>query len=112
MAAVPVLSRVQRVFLLQMCGVLQQQRGQLNRRGIGVDGPAIAIFHQTRQPARMVQVRVRQHHVINRLRIDRQRSLVAVAQFVRALKNAAIHQQPFAARFHQILRSGDRARGA
>src|SRR2546423_1538365 len=88
-----------------MSRVLQQDSREFNGGRIGKDRPAIARFHHHWQPSGVVQVRVREHQKVNRLRIDRQGLAVAVLQFLRALKNSAIHQQPLAHRFDQILRT-------
>src|SRR6516164_9144111 len=99
------LLRILRFFFLQVSRILQQNLRQLNRRRIRIDRLVVPIAHQHRQPSGVVQMRVRQHQVINRLRIDRQRIPVPLLQVIRALKQSAIHQQLLARRFHQIFRS-------
>jgi hypothetical protein len=60
----------------------------------------------------VIEMSVRQDYIVDRFRIDRERLVVAVAQLVRALKNAAIYEQSLAVRFHEIFGSGNRARRA
>ena len=91
---------VLRLFFLQVRGVLQQQLRQLNRCRIGKNRPAIAVARQHGQPARMVQVCVRQYRVVNRLRIPWQRLKIPLFQLVGSLKESAIHQQLLARSIH------------
>src|SRR6266705_6656922 len=86
-----------------MRGVLEQNGGQLDGGWVCKDRPAVAIFGQHWQPAGVIQVRVREHGVIDRFRVGRQRLVISVLQFLRPLKDAAIHQQPFARCLHQIF---------
>src|SRR6266446_3109742 len=86
-----------------MRGVLEQNGGQLDGGWVCKDRPVIAILGQHWQPAGVIQVRVREHGVIDRFRIDRQRLVISVLQFLRPLKDAAIHQQPFARCLYQIF---------
>src|SRR6266852_6673318 len=86
-----------------MRGVLEQNGGQLDGGWVCKDRPAVAILGQHWQPAGVIQVRVGEHGVIDRFRIDRQRLVISVLQLLRPLKDAAIHQQPFARCLYQIL---------
>ena len=104
--------RVQRILLLQMSGVLQQNSRKLNRRRICEDWPAIARFRQHRQPSRVVQVRVRENEIVDRFRADWQRLVVAILQLLRTLKNPAVHQQAFARCFDEIFRTRNASRRA
>ena len=97
---------VLRLFFLQVRGVFQQQLRQLNRCWIGKNRPAI-VARQHGQPARMVQVCVRQYRVGNRLRVHWQRLKIPLFQLVGSLKESAIHQQLLARRLHQVFRSGN-----
>src|SRR5260370_913186 len=86
-----------------MRGILEQNGGQLDGGWVCKDRPAVAILGQHWQPAGVIQVRVGEHGVIDRFRIDRQRLVISVLQLLRPLKDAAIHQQPFARCLYQIL---------
>src|SRR5271170_5343155 len=55
-------------------------------------------------------MRVRQHQVIDRLRVHRQWVPVPVFQVVRPLKQPTIHQKPFPCCFHQIFRTSHASR--
>src|SRR5713101_349025 len=86
-----------------MRGVFEQNGGQLDGGWVCKDRPVVAILGQHRQPAGVIQVRVREHGVIDRFRIGRQRLVISVLQLLGPLKDAAIHQQPFARCLYQIL---------
>jgi hypothetical protein len=55
----------------------------------------------------VVQMCVRQHQIVDRLRIHWQWLEIPLAELLCALKNTAIDQQPFAACFDKIFRSSD-----
>src|SRR6266404_3413922 len=95
------------ILFLQVRGILQGNRRQFNRRWIRVNRSFVAIAHQARQPARVVEVRMRQHTIVDRLRMHRQRLEVPSAQLRRPLKNSAIQQQFFPRCLHQIFRARD-----
>jgi len=82
---------VQRIFLLKVSGVLQQDGREFNRCWICEDRSAIARFRQHRQPSSVVQVRVSENEIVDRLRVNRQGLVVAVLEFLRTLKNSAIY---------------------
>src|SRR5271170_7378061 len=96
---------MERVFFLQMRRILEQNLGEIDRRRIGEDRSAITVFDEHRKPAGMVQMGMRQDHVINRLRINRERFKVSLAELLRTLKNSAIHEQPLAGYLDKIFRS-------
>jgi hypothetical protein len=60
----------------------------------------------------VIEMRVREHQPMNARGRNRQRVPVAQAKLFLALEEPAIDQQPFAARFQQVLRPGNRAGGA
>ncbi len=60
----------------------------------------------------MVNVGVGQHDPVDRRRIDRQAVPVPLAEFFRALEEAAVHEQALAARFDQVFGSRNAARGS
>src|SRR5260370_28838608 len=43
--------------------------------------------------------------IVDRLGVNGQRLVVAVLQFLRALENSTVHQQPFAGRFDEVFRT-------
>ena len=94
---------VPRIFFLQMRRILQQNSGEVDGSGIGEDGAAVTILDEHRQPTGVIQMRVRQHHVVDRLRINREWFEVSFVEFLRALKYAAIDEQAFARRFHEVF---------
>ena len=100
------------LLLLQVRRVRQQQRGEVPRAGGGEDGPVVAGAHQARQPAGVIDVGVRQHHHVDRLRLHRQRRPVALAQLLGALEQAAVHQHAHPVVLEEESGAGDRARRA
>ena len=103
MLAEPLLVRVGRIFFLEMSGIRQNNLGQIHRGRRCQDLAAKAVFHQARNIADVVQMRVRQQQPLNARGRHGQRIPVAQPQFLRALKESAIHHQAFAAGFQQIL---------
>jgi len=63
------------------------------------------VAHEPRQIAGVIEVSVGQHAPVDRRRLFRQRIPVPQPQLLETLKQSAIHQQPLAFRFDQILRS-------
>ncbi len=112
MAAVFLGLGVLRVLFLNVARIAEENATQLNRRRICINWIAVALAHQTRQPAGVVQMRVRQHAPINRFRVNGKWIPIAILQFAISLKKSAVHQKPFAFRFHQVLRAGDTPGGA
>jgi hypothetical protein len=84
------------VFFLKVAGIAQENAAQLDGRPVGIDRIAVAVLHQTRQPAGVVQVRVGENTPINRPRINGKRIPVALLEFAASLKEPAIHQEPLA----------------
>jgi hypothetical protein len=60
----------------------------------------------------VVQVRVSENEIVDGLRVDGQRLVIAVLQFLRALKNSAVYQQPLPGRLDQIPRTCNASRRA
>jgi len=83
----------------------KSSRRQINRRRVRKYRPFISIPHQNRQPSRVIQMSVRQHQIVDRPGINRQRLEIAIAQLGQSLKNPTIYQQPLACRLHQIFRT-------
>ena len=50
--------RALRIFQLEVSGIFQQNASKLDARWIREDRAAIAIFHENRQPAGVIQMRV------------------------------------------------------
>ena len=109
MGTVAVLGRMRGVFFHQVRGIREQQSAQFLRRRIGKNRAAEAAAHQARQVTCMVEVSVRKHDPVERSGIFGQGIPVALAQFLAALKQSAVHQQALAICLNQIFRSGDGA---
>jgi hypothetical protein len=103
---------MERILLLQVAGVRQQQGAQLARRLRGMDRAAEALARQGRQVAAVVDVRMREHHRIDLACGERERLPVAQAQLLQALEQAAVHQHPVALVLEEVFGSGDGAGGA
>ncbi len=85
------------VMFLQRSRILQHGPAQVRRGGAGVDGPLESVFHQQREIAAVIDVRVRQHHRGNVVAGKRKIS-VALGGFLSApLILAAIQQITFVA---------------
>ena len=81
------------IFFLQVSGVGQNDRAQIDGRWCGVDGAVEAFFHQPRNPAAVVEMRVGEYDCINLAGGDRCVLPVAFAPLLRALKQAAVDQR-------------------
>ena len=73
----PLLVRVARVLFLEMPRIGQQNPRQVFGRLRTVDGARVALLHQDGQEPGMIEVRVRQHHGVERQRIERECFAVA-----------------------------------
>ena len=104
--------RAPRVFLLQPCTVEQQHLGEVTCGRRAVDRAGEALFHERGQEAAVVQVRVAQHHRVDRARVDREGRPVALAQRLEALVEAAVEQDALATELDEVARAGDRIRRA
>ena len=81
-----------RLFLLQMAGVRQYHRAQINGGRRGIDRPLETFFDQPRNPAAVVKMGVRQNHGVNLARRNRSIFPVAESPFLWALKKAAVDE--------------------
>ena len=94
--------RAARVFLLQTCAVEQQHFGQIARRGGAPYRALIALAHQHRQPAAVVEVGVTQHHAVQATRVHRKRVPFALAQRLAALVQATVEHDLAAAHLDEM----------
>ena len=76
------------------------------------DAAAKTAGDQPRQVAAVIEVRVRQHHGVDALGIDRKRRPVPDAQLFQSLKQAAVDEHAVTAEIQQMLRPGDGPCGA
>ena len=99
--------RVTRVLFLQMGGIQHDQSGQFPRSGRCDDFAGKSPFCQQRQTTAVVQVRVREQHKVDALRIKSERVGIVLAQFMPALIHPAIDQDPPACALHQMAGTGN-----
>ncbi len=96
------------VFFLDVAAVGQQDAAQVARARRTPDRAVVALAHQQRQVAAVVEVRVRERHGVDAAFFQaRQRGPVAQPQLLVALEQAAIDQQALARMPHQKLGAGD-----
>ena len=100
------------VLLLNSRRVLQNQLRHFERSGRGVNRPRKSTPHQQRQPPRVIQMRVCEHHGREVLRIEIGRHLIGAGREIAALEHAKIDKHRRAPRLHEIRRAGDFARRA
>ena len=81
------------------------------RRGRAIDPPAKTLPRQQRQVAAVIDVGVGEHDGIDRLGRDRQRLPIAQPQLLKALEQAAVHQDGRVAMAQEVFRTGHGARG-
>ena len=98
--AVAFLRDVLRVLFLQVGRVGKQELAKFVCRCVRVKRATISQAHESRNVTGVVDVRVRQHHPVDGRRINGRLVPVALLELVRALKQAAVHQQSLAFRFH------------
>jgi hypothetical protein len=92
------------------CGAVgHDQVGKIERRRRAVDRPAVVGGGQQRQPAGVIEVRVREHHRVKPAQRALPGNAVVVLDFARALEEAAINQHVRGAGFNQVRRTGDLA---
>jgi hypothetical protein len=110
----PVLPLVQEgcVFLLEVGGVGQHGAAEVGRRGRGVDRIVVAIAHETRQVAAVIDVRVREDHRVDRLRGKRELAVTFEGLFAMALVEPAVEQIPLLVQLELVHRAGDGLSGA
>src|SRR6185312_6614192 len=65
------------VFLLKVSGVRQNDAAEINRCRGRIDSSAKSLLHQARNPAAVIEVRMRQNQILNV--IGRQRKVLPVA---------------------------------
>ncbi len=111
-AGVFFLSGEARLFFLQVRGVRQKQKAELVRGGVGINGAAVTVADEPGQEAGVIDVRVSENDPVDGGRIDGEFVPVALFELVRALEEAAVDEQAFAASLDEIFRSGNRARRA
>src|SRR5438270_9143503 len=78
------------IFFLQVARIGKNDSAQIDRRRTGVNGAAKALFHQTRNPATMVQMSVGEDDCVNFLRRNWSVPPVALPPFLWTLKQAAV----------------------
>ncbi len=108
----PLAVGVGRVLLLEMPTVGEDDPAQLLRRRRSEDGAAVALLHQGRQVARVVDVGVGQHHRVDRFGGHGELAPVAKAQRLLTLEQAAVDEHPRPRGVEQEAASGDGPRRA
>src|SRR6185436_8275359 len=76
------------IFFLQTASVRQQDLQQVGSATRAVNWSTKALSDQARQVAGVIDVRVRDQHGVERVRIERRILPVALAQFLQALKHS------------------------
>ena len=79
-------------FFLQVAGVRQDYRAQIDGGGCGVDPSFETLAGQPRDPATVVKMSVRQDHGVNFVRRNRSIFPVAFTPFLGSLKQAAVDE--------------------
>ena len=92
------------VFFLQMPGVGKQDAAQIDGCGGRIDRSVKTLLHQTRNPAGVIEMRVRKNDGIDGISRHRQILPVALAPFFLTLKQTAIDQHLQAACSHRRQR--------
>ncbi len=96
--------------LVELAGVEQDERRQLDRAGGGVDGAAISALDQQRQQAAVVEMGMGQEDGVEIGRMEGERDAIA-DRFVRAaLEHPAIDEDLCPLGDEQVLRAGDGGR--
>jgi hypothetical protein len=70
----------------------QHDLGEVGGAGRAEHAAAEALPDQARQEAAMVEVRMREHHRVERLGLERHRLPVALPNLLQSLKHAAVEQ--------------------
>ena len=94
-------------FLVQMTGIEQHERGQLDGAGGGVDRTLVAGLHEEREQPAVVQVRVGQDDGVQLARLERERDPVPNAFIGAALEHPAVDEDSGALGRDQELGSRD-----
>src|SRR5579863_3661754 len=105
------------VFFLQMPGVGQQNAAKIDRRRRRVDRPVKSFLHQTRDPPRVIQMRVRQDYRVEHAGRHWQVLPVALAPLLLPLKQPAVDQylkwsRVIAVNVNEMFGSGNDTRSA
>ena len=95
------------IHLGQRGGVFEHDAQQVGGGFLRVDGPTKPAFHQHREPAAMVDMRVTQHHRVERGGVETESFGIARLVGLAALDHAAVQQQPVARREHLVAGTGD-----
>ena len=101
-----------RVALLYLGAVEQQEFAEVGRGRRAEHPTPEPLAHELRQIAGMVEVRVGEHHVVDRRRIDRESRPILQAQVLQSLEQAAVHKDAAPTHAKQMARSGDGPGGA
>ncbi len=101
-----------RLFLVQVPGVGQKDLAQILRGAATENLATKAVFHEERQIAAVVYVRVGKDDRFDRTRIDRQALPVPKAQLLETLEQPAVHQDTPRPDADQVLRARNRAGSA
>jgi len=108
--ALPV--RVARLFLMKVARVGQEDPEELQAGRRAVDRAGEALLDEARQEPRVVDMGVREQHGVQLRRLDRDRLPIPEPEFLEALEQAAIHEDPRARRARDELGARHRARAA
>ncbi len=92
-AAVALLLREAGLFFLQGAGIFEHQAGERAGRLGAVDRAAVALCHEARQEAGVVEVGVGEDDRVDLLRPERERAPVALLELLVALEEAAVDEQ-------------------
>ena len=95
------------IFFLEMAGIFEEKRSELDGCGIGEDGLVVTAANKDWEPAGVVEVRMGKDGEVKSLRIDGKRVPVSVGEIARALEKTAIDKKTFASRFDKILGTGN-----
>ncbi len=108
-AAVALLLREAGLLFLQGAGVFEHQAGERAGRPRAVDRAAVALRHESRQEARVVEMGVGEDDGVDLLRPERERAPVALLELVVALEETAVDEQAGVAELEQGAAAGDGA---
>ncbi len=100
------------VLLLDVRRVRQHDRREVAGGGGGVDRAVEAVADEQREPARVVDVRVAQHHAVEAPRVERELGVELVRLRPAALEQAGVEQEARACRLEQVHRAGHLSGGA
>ena len=97
------------VLLLEMAGIFQKERRQLDGGGIGENSSIETAADKDGEPASVVEMGVGEDREIESFGIDGKRVPVAIGKIAGSLKEATIYKKPFASRFDEIFGTGNTA---